>query len=1058
MARRDILWLILSLAFTGWSQPDLTAHLRTAKSGEYRVTYWTSEQGLPQNTVTCLLQSRNGYLWFGTRYGLVRYDGLRFTSYLTELAELDAQAANVSSLAEDTRGRLWMQSNSRLVLLEEGRFRLVSLEGTPFAGSLRCLCASRDGSLWVGRRRGIFQLAEGAVRREFSFRALTGSDRSEDVGEVQELFEDSQQRLWVSVYDSGVRQRTWHRIDPRSGASESLASVIHLSEPDIGALAEDERGRLWIERPGELLFWENGQLSRFAAAEPWGKTPTSRMTADRRGQVWLIAGPAGRLHRFADGRFTRYGMADGLSVDEDLRCVLPDREGNIWLGTGSGGLNRFQPRPMLAMLSDTRSMMDEVYSVTSAKGDRVWLATSYGLLKYEGGGFVAYTNPAARHPDGWFFKVRPALEDRSGIVWMGLDGTGLTALRDGKFERVDTPNLAGIGKRFVFSLLEDRSGTLWAATRRGLMQGREGRFRLWTTGDGLSDEFVFGLAEGPDGAIWAGTERGGVNRFKDGRFRTYTTRDGLLNNRAWPLRAEPDGSVWVGTPVGLNRIRGDQVRSVTMRQGLFDNLAYCLLEDQRGNYWAMCNRGLWRVGKRNLHTAADDPSSHVFCVSYGEADGMASQEGNGDQQPNAVALPNGEMWFPTTRGVVVVNPEKLRDNFVAPRMAIEEVRVDDQEVFRDGGYAPGATFQRARGGPRPAKAADASGRLWLAPGRARVLEIRYTANTFIDPEKARFRFRLDGHDADWREAGARRVAFYTSLHPGAYRFRVEACNRDGCWSEQPAEFRFLLAPHFYQTWTFWGLCALGAAGIGLALHLRRIRWRRRLQRVEQERALEEERGRIAKDLHDDLGANLTGMALEIELARRELGQPEALRDHLQALAGSMRGLVDRMRETVWTVNPKCDTIESFCSYVGQYAETYLAAAGLRCRLDLPEEVPARVLAAEARHHLLLAVKEALTNAVKHAGATEVRVAIKLTDGHLVVSVTDNGQGFASNKPVAAMPPQDAPACVGRGLAGSGQGLENMRQRLGALRGELILNDVNGAGAQVILRVPLAAVR
>jgi len=306
----------------------------------------------------------------------------------------------------------------------------------------------------------------------------------------------------------------------------------------------------------------------------------------------------------------------------------------------------------------------------------------------------------------------------------------------------------------------------------------------------------------------------------------------------------------------------------------------------------------------------------LTCVNYGEVDGMASAEGNGDQQPNAAALPNGEFWFPTTRGVVRVDPAKLLDNEVPPGVVIEEVRVDDETVFKDGGRvkseirSPNSeTNPRSeiRGQQNSAiNGDDPRTPLRLTPGRARVLEIRYTANTFVGSELARFRYRLEGHESDWHEARTRRTALYTNLRPGDYRFLVEACNRHGVWSETPATFAFSLAPFFYQTWQFDALAvAVCASGLG-GWQVRRLPARRRVRELEKARALQEERSRIAKDLHDDLGANLTGVALQIEVARQRLADPELARDHLQKTAGAVRALVGQLREVVWSLNPQCD--------------------------------------------------------------------------------------------------------------------------------------------------------
>jgi signal transduction histidine kinase len=394
------------------------------------------------------------------------------------------------------------------------------------------------------------------------------------------------------------------------------------------------------------------------------------------------------------------------------------------------------------------------------------------------------------------------------------------------------------------------------------------------------------------------------------------------------------------------------------------------------------------------------------------------------------------------------------------------VRADDETVFKDGGAAKSKVQNpKSEADPKSGIQSQASRNaavnrrtaLRLPPGRARVLEIRYTANTFVDSELARFRYRLEGHETEWHEARTRRAALYTNLRPGAYRFRVEACNRHGYWSQAPAEFAFSLAPYFYQTWQFSALAvAAFASGLG-GWHVRRLRARSHLRRLEQARALQDERGRIAKDLHDDLGANLTGIAMQIEVASQQLSQPVVAQNHLQKIAESVRLLVGQMREVIWSLNPECDRLESFCSYVCEYAETFLSTAGLSCRLDLPERLPDHALSAETRHQLLLVVKEALNNAARHAAASEVQIRLSTSGNALRLGIADNGHGFVSSAATVAGAAGDARGDPAGGVAPrlrSGYGLDNMRRRVASLGGSFSLQSQPGRGTQITIHIPL----
>ena len=1028
---------------------DLMLYERTIKAGEHRISQWTSEQGLPQNTVSSLCQDQSGYLWIGTRYGLVRYDGCRFVDFSDELGRENEGRLDVRSVARDTCGRLWLATAAGLILWDQGRFQLYPCQDGSSGGSPTLLRASRRGGVWVAQGRALHYVAPGQSTRTFAVPEIPEDDPQMDGGKIEALCEDAAGNLWMKLKLLEVAV-DWFRLDPESGETRSLSKMVGTPLTDVSGWLEDRQGRWWLARASELLCWGGGRLEHHTLTNAWIGHRVYQMAEDARGHLWITSAGPVQLHRFADGVFTSYGAAQGTPGTSDVRALLPDREGNIWVGTGNRGLLRFQPRAMVSMLAGLFHAMDEVYSVTPGQDGVVWLATTYGLVRWREGQFQIYTNAKALNNTWVVPRVRPVLEDRSGQVWFGLDHEGLHTLAGGRIVSAGMPRDLLPNRDHFHSLFEDRAGSLWIATAGGLIERSRGNYRLWSTNDGLSANYTSGLAETPDGSLWIGTDQGGLNQLKDGRFRVFGMREGLLSQTAWPLRAEADGSIWVGTPRGINRIRGSTVSAVTRRNGLYDDLVYCLLEDRQGRfYWSFSNRGIFRIRKADLHAVADGRESRVTCINYGEDDGMASSEGNGDEQPNAAVLPGGQIWFPTTRGVVTLDPATLRDNEVPPSAVIEEVRVDEELVFKDGRCLPekesadNCPRQSSNVRPQAAPVID------LAPGRARVLEIIYSGVTFMDSEKAWFRYQLEGHDPEWRQLGNRRVALYTNLRPGSYRFRVEACNHHGYRSARPAELLLTLAPHFYQRREFGLLCAGLAAGSLGTWHVRRLRARRRLHRLERAEARNEERDRIAKDLHDEMGAGLTALGLRLEIARRHEAMPENASKLMAGIGESMRTVAERMREMVWTINPRYDTIENLIAYLGRYAESFTTGAELELRLDFPEEVPTRAVSANARHQILMILKEALNNVVKHAAAGEVRITIALAGGNLALSIADNGAGMPVTSPGGESPPPsatDAPQ--------GGYGLRNMASRTEHLGGRFQIQSRPGEGTRILVEIPL----
>lgn len=1014
-------WLVWP-GLLGLQAAPYRVHRETAQTSPYRVDRWTTEHGLPQNTVNALFQSRDGYLWIGTRHGLARYDGVRFKDFSERLVEDDESDLDIRGIAEDSAGALWCRTPRGLMRYHRGEIRKFPNRIALGDVEVKEMCAHPEGGLWVAANDALFRFDGTTLQR---FCALpTGADEW-----VSQLRMDSQSNLWVRI--SGSLPLNWLHVDVRVGVVAPLEVRVPGAN-QVDALWPGRGNELWLGQPHELMHWDGERLDRYSASEAWGNSPVRSLLEDSKGMVWATSYQSRKqLHMFVGGTFRSFGIEQGLFDTADVRCELADQEGNIWIGTGSGGLYRLQQRRLVSLLSGYNSDLDEVYSVTKGSGETVWLATAYGLVKVEGITHTIYTNNST-FPVGNFCRVRPVLEHSSGTVYVGLDFEGLAQLKDGDLELVPTPRLSEGGRRVVNSLCEAPDGALWVAAERGLLRYHGGQSEFWDNQGRFSNGQLFGLACGPDGTVWVGTRTHGLWRLRDGHFTQYTTREGLLSQNVWPLRVEADHTLWAATPKGLHRVRSQAVHCVTPRQGLPPPPYYALIPDAKGNYWCYGNRGIWRVRSSELHAAAENPGSGVFCVSYGEDDGMKSAEGNGDQQPNAADLGNGELWFPMTRGVVIVNPDELADNRVRPPVVIEEVLVDGRVAFADGGY-PGKSPPKVESG------------LLLQPGSARELEVRFTANTFVDPEKTRFRYRLLGAGEEWVTDRGRR-AFYTNLRPGSYRFEVEACNHHGYWSERPAAFRFVLPPRFHETWWFYTLAGLAAGGLFGTWHWQRLRNTRKLQSLEQDQALQQERARIAKDLHDDLGANLTGIALQLEVARAQARAPKPVDQRLRESITDVREMVERMRDVVWSLNPECDTLESFGNYLSQYAEERAETAQLRCRILMPDELPQLSLSAETRHHLLLAVKEALTNAAKHAQATEIRFGLRHSENSLTITVGDNGCGFDPGSLQTA-------TGFGGGRA-RGMGLRNIESRVAALRGALRVETEPGKGTLLTITIPL----
>ena len=581
---------------------------------------------------------------------------------------------------------------------------------------------------------------------------------------------------------------------------------------------------------------------------------------------------------------------------------------------------------------------------------------------------------------------------------------------------------------------EDSEGQLWVGTRGGLYRLEGDKLIRYDTKDGLTHTKINALCPSRKECLWIGTESG-ITRWVNHRLEALVVNGATFHDIVFSLYEDAEGVLWIGTKgEGLKRLKGGQLCSYTTQEGLLNDVIYGILEDARQNLWLSSSKGIFRVRKADLDEVASGRAKALTPVCYGKTDGILSSSQFTDAiQPAASKDTLGRLWFRTIQGVTVTDPERIIRNEVVPPVWIEEVVADDQTIqagARPRRTSPGEPNELAITrclGPGP---------LEIPPGRGD-LEIRYTELSFRAPEKSRFKYRLHGVDVDWVDAGTRRFAHYANIAPGHYLFQVIACNNDGVWNETGATVALAWQPHFWQTLWFRALCGLAAAGAAgaVARYLIRKRLQRKFEQYEQQQALARERARIARDIHDDLGARLTQITLLSELSsgdqRGELGA------NARKIALASREMAESLDEIVWAVNPEHDTLPGVIEYLSQSADEFLEETTIRLRLNTPREIPPCKISAQMRHQLFLAFREALNNAVKHAGASEIQIDVAVTEGRLQVTIADNGAGF-----------EPRPNETGR------NGLRNMRHRLETIGGSFDLTTQPGLGTRVQLAVDL----
>ncbi|HUP62528.1 MAG TPA: two-component regulator propeller domain-containing protein [Thermoanaerobaculia bacterium] len=780
-----------------------------------RMSVWTSESGLPQNTVDAIVQTRDGYLWIGTEEGLVRFDGVRFVLSDRQTAPA-LRSSFISSLFESPDGTLWIGTyGGGLARMRGGRIEAFHPE---LLGSdrLREMHAAADGAIFAATAGGGLLRIDGVGGRtsrppggrdvrppsvtRFTTRDGLPTDR------IWTIEQDGEGGLWVATHGGGVVRWRDSRVQQRITTREGLPNDF------ARALLRDADGTLWIGTDGGgLAAWRDGAIVRILTTGDGLPSNLIRsLQRDRAGSLWI--GTDGGLARWRGGRAETLGIAGGLP-SPIVRAVFEDREGSLWVGTTSG----------LVRLSDTRFLSftrkegitgDAIRAILEDRDGRIWAGTEgSGLCEIVPADVQCLTKADGLPHD----TVYALAGSRDGSLWVGTDGGGVVRLRDGKFAELIDVRRAGLPNDRVRAIVETADGDLWVSTTGGLALVREGKaFRVKE----LDDRQLRPLLALPDGSLLVGTDGAGLWRV-NGRGATSIagTGRGLESDRVFSLAADADGGgVWIGTSGGgLARLdlASGAVRSLTRRDGLHDDVVFQVVDGgSGGDLWMTSNRGLYRVQRDRVLAAMRGTASDLRGTVYGMADGMPSAECNA-AFPAAIRARDGRLWVATARGVAVVDPRATMRNPVPPPVHVEEVLID--------------------GNPAPA------GPLRVPPGTQRV-ELRYTAPSLRAPERVTFRYLLEGYDSDWVDAHTSRVAHYTKLAPGDYTFRVIAANEDGVRSEGEARLGVTVDPRWFETWwaRFLAIALVAAAVLG-AVRLRFAALRARKN---------EELAHLARELED----------------------------------------------------------------------------------------------------------------------------------------------------------------------------------------------------------------
>jgi ligand-binding sensor domain-containing protein/two-component sensor histidine kinase len=967
------------------------------------IKIYTTADGLARDRIQCIVQDRRGFMWFCTAEGLSRFDGYTFTNYGTAHG---LPHHDVTGMVEGPDGALWAGTPAGLSRFDPSgpgirQFRKFELPGDRYSQEIRRLYKDGEGVIWVGTWNGLFRLAKSASAFE---RVDLGSDAAGS-GVINGLIKDSRGVLWVGTHAGLFRRDPGGRIQHLPGWPGFLDGL------------EDREGTLWVGGSGGL--WRIGATSTpvQSLSDRWVRSILQSST----GKIWIgtTKGLAEWVPeaRGTDREFEFYGGSNGVTGTE-ANVLAEDRDGNLWIGTDGSGVMRMAPSGLASFYAeDGLNGKISTGSIFETRAGELCFLEQSVVSRFDGRRFVPTRINFPRNVNyyGWG-TGRLALQDRAGEWWIA-SGQGLFRFPPVTFDQLATARPSavyriadGLPSDNIFQLFEDSREDIWISSINSpkdgvaLFERKKGRIRPFSEADGFQPPSApTGFAEDRAGNVWAGTYHGTLARYRDGRFTMFTNAKGLPHG-GWKVPyVDAAGRLWVADNEG-GLARSDNPAdptpnfvTYTTEQGLASNDVAAVTEDLFGNIYAATGRGVDRI--------QPIPAGIAVTRHYTFADGLATGE-----LTSAYRDRTGTLWFVTTLGISQLKPSPYRPHG-APPILITGLQI---------GTAAQPTAAVGR--------ADVDG-LRVQPGQG-PLRIDFVGLSFAAGDTLRYQYQLDGVDHDWSAPTEQRSMVYGKLSSGSYRFLVRAVNSEGMISPQPASVSFTMLPPVWQSWWFLSLAGVAAGGLVYGAHRYRVR---------QLLAMERVRTCIATDLHDDIGSSLSQISILSELAHQRLrtNDPAAAQPLVQ-IATESREMVAALSDIVWAINPQHDRLSDLAARMRRFANDVLGGRGIVLRFHAEDERGHLRTNSHFRREVYLIFKEAVNNSAKHAGCTQADIEMHVGHGRLELHISDDGAGFE-------------PAASGNG---NGNGLENMRRRAAALRGEFTVRSEPGRGTDIGLSVPL----
>lgn len=959
------------------------------------IQYLDVGQGLSFSYVYAVLEDKKGEIWIGTDgSGVSKYNGKSFTNYSVK----EGLTGNiVTSLLEDRKGNIWMGTYDGVTMFDGKNFTQFTEKEGLSNNKVVVIQQDKKGNIWFGSAQGGISKYDGEKITHYTVKEGLPSDS------VLACMEDRNGNIWIGTFFGAVK------FDGNSFTY--FTKKEGLTNDNVSTLLEDKDGNIWFgSRLGGISKYDGEKITQYTKQEGFTDNGVGSMIEDKNGNIWIGTSLEG-LIKFKEKYFTHYTQREGLT-NSRIKGMIEDKNGNIWFGTDGGGVNKLNNTSFNYLIPNELFENIKVRPILKDKNGNLWFGTeSAGIGKYNGNDFTYFTKKDGLPSKG----QRSMLSDKKGIIWIGTEVGDVSKFDGNHFTNYSTESGFKFGS--VFSILEDKSGTMWFGKIDGIIRLVGKNFTSYKMEDGLPANTIFSITQDKKGNIWFGTDGGGLSKYDGHHLINYTEKEGLFCKSVTSVAEDEKGNLWLGTlGAGVCKFDGNNFTYYTEREGLSNNNVWSISKDSSGHFWFGTDKGLSlfipdTVNRKSLN-------DKYFIHSFGLQDGLKALDFN----LHSVCIDNNNrIWWGTGKGVAsldlntafkLTTPRSLSLNFIEINQQYYDFRNLPDSISKNISFSLVPAF------------ANYPEQLKLSYDQNH-LTFHFSAIDWSAPEKIKYSYRLIGLDEKWSSPKEENIADYRNLRHGNYEFQVKAIGETQEWTKA-FTYSFIIRPAWWQTWWFKAAIILFAAL--LLLFISRLIYLSRLRKqktfLEKQLAVQMERQRISSEMHDDIGAGLSGVRLMTEMAKTKSKDPQSISE-IEKIYNSVGDVSARMKEVIWSLNTENDSLSSLVAYLQKQARHMMEHFPCTVAISVPDIIPDIKISGEARRHIYLAVKEALHNIIKHSGADNVEMKINCED-KLHITISDNGKGMN--------PDENSQA---------GNGLKNMRRRMEQLNGIFLIKSKKG---------------